>query len=376
MPSDGRRAEAAHVLSGARAAARRAGATTTRSTAGRPTASAILFRSHARRRGRCRSRGSTPCAAAGGPAEPLPMPEAGAGDLLAGRQADRLLAALRATSAPEKRYGGGQANDLYIFDLARPRRDADHRPPARRARPDVDRRHDLLQLRSRRHVQSLRLRRRERRRRRRSRSDDVGRALAERRRPGGRIVYESDGELQVLDTKTGKARGDRDHGARRRPGAAAQPRPGRHAGPRRRAEPEGRARAVRGARRHLHRADREGADAQPDALVGGARQVAALVAGRPAHRLHLRHDAARKSCTSSRRTAPASRSSSRRAARRCATRRSGRRTASGSRSATRTASVYVVTVADRKMTQIADARARPDPRLRLVAARASPGVHA
>ena len=45
---------------------------------------------------------------------------------------------------PEKRYGGGQANDLFIFDLKTNDAKRSHRQPARRPRPDVDRQHDLL----------------------------------------------------------------------------------------------------------------------------------------------------------------------------------------------------------------------------------------
>ena len=105
----------------------------------------------------------------------------------------------------------------------------------------------------------------------------------------GRIVYELNGELTVFDTKTGKSDADRHHacpttGSQRRPSRVSVGGPDRG----RRAQPEGRARAVRRARRHLHGADREGADAQPDALVGRARQVAALVARRREGRLHLR----------------------------------------------------------------------------------------
>ena len=54
----------------------------------------------------------------GGPAEPLPMP------IRAGRARSRpaetawSIRRRRAISAPEKRYSGGQANELYIFDFA------------------------------------------------------------------------------------------------------------------------------------------------------------------------------------------------------------------------------------------------------------------
>jgi tricorn protease len=52
----------------------------------------------------------------GGPAEPLPMPESGAGAYSA--EGARIVYSPRARDfRSEKRYGGGQANDLFIFDL-------------------------------------------------------------------------------------------------------------------------------------------------------------------------------------------------------------------------------------------------------------------
>ena len=140
----------------------------------------------------------------------------------------------------------------------------------------------------RRHVQPLRLRRRQEDGDAAHDVDDVGRALAERGRAERPHRLRVERRAAALRHEDGQGSADRHHGARRRPGAAPEPHPGRRPGPRRRAEPEGRARAVRGARRHLHRADREGADAQPDALVRRARQVAALVAGRRDDRVHLR----------------------------------------------------------------------------------------
>ncbi len=51
----------------------------------------------------------------GGPAEPLPMPESGAGTFAP--SGSRLVYSPRARDfRTEKRYGGGQANQLYIFD--------------------------------------------------------------------------------------------------------------------------------------------------------------------------------------------------------------------------------------------------------------------
>jgi tricorn protease len=52
----------------------------------------------------------------GGPAEPLPMPEAGAGDLNAdGTQV--VYSPIFRDFRPEKRYSGGMANDLFLFNL-------------------------------------------------------------------------------------------------------------------------------------------------------------------------------------------------------------------------------------------------------------------
>ncbi len=52
----------------------------------------------------------------GGPAVPLPMPESGAGDFSPdGKRV--VYSPLFRDFRPEKRYGGGQANDLFVFDL-------------------------------------------------------------------------------------------------------------------------------------------------------------------------------------------------------------------------------------------------------------------
>jgi tricorn protease len=52
----------------------------------------------------------------GGPAEPMPMPEAGSGDL-SGDGTKIVYSPRSRDFRPEKRYGGGQANTLYIYDL-------------------------------------------------------------------------------------------------------------------------------------------------------------------------------------------------------------------------------------------------------------------
>ena len=167
---------------------------------------------------------------------------------------------------PEKRYGGGQANDLFIFDLEDQRRQAHHRPPARRPRPDVDRRHDLLQLRSRRHVQPLCLRRRARRRPRRSRrSTHLGRPLAQLR-PQRPHRLRAERRAAGARHEDRQEHGPLDHGAgRRRCGSA-----------RRACRPPGQIedfelspkgeRALFAARGDIFTAPIEkGADAQPDA---------------------------------------------------------------------------------------------------------------
>lgn len=53
----------------------------------------------------------------GGPVEPMPMPEAGSGDI--SPDGRRMAYSPRSRDfRPEKRYSGGQANTLYIYDLA------------------------------------------------------------------------------------------------------------------------------------------------------------------------------------------------------------------------------------------------------------------
>ena len=67
-------------------------------------------------RGRCRSRGFTRFQSKAAPAEALPMPTAGSGDYSPdGTQ--MVYSPQSRDFRPEKRYGGGQANALYIFDL-------------------------------------------------------------------------------------------------------------------------------------------------------------------------------------------------------------------------------------------------------------------
>lgn len=81
-----------------------------------PDGKSILFRSH-------RDSWTLPVsrlykvAMTGGAAEPLPMPESGAGDYAP--DGARIVYSPRSRDfRSEKRYGGGQANDLFLFDLA------------------------------------------------------------------------------------------------------------------------------------------------------------------------------------------------------------------------------------------------------------------
>ena len=184
---------------------RPAGATTTRSTAGRPTARASCSGRTATG-GRCRSRRLYTVAATGGPAEPLPMPESGAGDLRARRQADRLLAAL--PRLPHRRSATAAARPTTCssstWPATTPRGSPITRAPiatrcgsATRIYFTSDRDGTL---------QPLRLRRRERRRRRRSRASRRGTCAGRARTRGGQASStSSNGELQLLDTKSGKA---------------------------------------------------------------------------------------------------------------------------------------------------------------------------
>ena len=116
---------------------RRAGATTTRCTAGRTDGKAVLFRSCATV-GTSPTRGCTRCRSTGGLPEPLPMPVSGAGDFSPdGKQ--MVYSPLVRDFRTWKRYEGGWAQDLYIFDLKTLRGHAGHRSRAHRPRPDVDR---------------------------------------------------------------------------------------------------------------------------------------------------------------------------------------------------------------------------------------------
>jgi tricorn protease len=160
-------------------------------------------------------------AAAGGPAEPLPMPESGAGAYAPdGKQV--VYSPRFRDFRSEKRYGGGQANDLFIFDLA------SHAATRITDHPRADR--DPMWIGGTIYFNS-------------DRSGtfnlyayDVAKKTTtpvttstswDVRWPSedtqtGRIVYESNGELQLFDAKSGKAAAIAitvpDDGLARRPG--------------------------------------------------------------------------------------------------------------------------------------------------------------
>jgi len=139
----------------------------------------------------------------GGPAEPLPMPEAGAGDY-SGDGARVVYSPIFRDFRPEKRYGGGMANDLFVYDT----RNGD----AKRVVDDPRSDRDPMWIGGTIYFNS-------------DRSGtfnlygyDVATAKTapvtngktwDVRWPSsdhqGRIVFELNGELQVLDVKTGKS---------------------------------------------------------------------------------------------------------------------------------------------------------------------------
>jgi tricorn protease len=141
--------------------------------------------------------------AEGGPAEPLPMPSSGAGEF--SPDGNRMVYSPQFRDfRPEKRYGGGQANDLWIFDLQKsdatrivdhPRADrdpmwigssiyftSDRDGTFNLYRYDVGTR-QFSQVTS-------------------SRTWDVRWPSSDR---SGRIVYEMNGGLNVLDVKSGRS---------------------------------------------------------------------------------------------------------------------------------------------------------------------------
>jgi tricorn protease len=139
----------------------------------------------------------------GGPATALPMPEAGSGDY--SPDGDRMVYSPQSRDfRPEKRYGGGQANKLYIFDLKT--NDAKQITEGPRATRDPIWLGDTIYFNSDRdgHFNLY--------------AYNTGTAKTTQvtsnkpwdiRWPSsdhvGRIVYELNGELQVLTTQTGKS---------------------------------------------------------------------------------------------------------------------------------------------------------------------------
>jgi tricorn protease len=138
----------------------------------------------------------------GGPAEPLPMPEAGSGAF--SPDGTRMVySRMSRDFRSEKRYGGGQANQLYIFDLktfdaqritenARPSRDPMWIGNTIYFNSDRDGHFNIYSY----DVQSGKTGQVTR-----GRQWDVRWPSAD---ADGRIVYEMDGELQLLDTRNGK----------------------------------------------------------------------------------------------------------------------------------------------------------------------------
>ena len=139
----------------------------------------------------------------GGPADALPMPEAGSGDY--SPDGSRMVYSPQFRDfRSEKRYGGGQANVLYIFDLKtsetkrisegpRPARDAMWIGDAIYFNSDRDGHFNLYSygVSSGKTAQVTN-----------SKQWDVRWPSSDH---DGRIVYEMNGELQVLDAKSGKA---------------------------------------------------------------------------------------------------------------------------------------------------------------------------
>ena len=136
----------------------------------------------------------------GGLPAKLPMYTAGAGDF--SPDGTKLVySPLFRDFRTWKRYEGGWAQDLFVYDLASGTLEG-HRPvEADRARSDVDRREDLLRLRPGRHAEPLLGRPVGRRPRKADAVDDVGRPLGELGFGAGRIVYELGGELRLYDVK-------------------------------------------------------------------------------------------------------------------------------------------------------------------------------
>jgi tricorn protease len=139
----------------------------------------------------------------GGPARPLPMPEAGSGDF--SPDGSRMVYSPQSRDfRPEKRYGGGQANRLYIFDL----KSYDVKPitDGPRATRDPIWLGDTIYFNSDRdghfNLYSYNVSSGKTTQITHSKTWDVRWPSSDH---DSRIVYEMDGELQILDAKSGKA---------------------------------------------------------------------------------------------------------------------------------------------------------------------------
>lgn len=139
----------------------------------------------------------------GGPAEPLPMPEAGSGDY-SPDGAQMVYSPQSRDFRPEKRYGGGQANKLYIFDLKtnaakpitegpRATRDAMWIGDTVYYNSDRDGHFNLYAYNTKSGKTSQVTQ---------NKQWDIRWPSSDHQ---NRIIYEMDGELQILDTKNGKA---------------------------------------------------------------------------------------------------------------------------------------------------------------------------
>ncbi len=139
----------------------------------------------------------------GGPAEALPMPEAGSGDY--SPDGARMVYSPQSRDfRPEKRYGGGQANKLYIFDLKSYETKAITEGP--RATRDPLWIGDTIYFNSDRdghfNLYSYSVSSGKTAEITHSKQWDVRWPSSDHQ---NRIVFEMNGELQILDTKSGKA---------------------------------------------------------------------------------------------------------------------------------------------------------------------------
>ncbi|HXF43754.1 MAG TPA: S41 family peptidase [Pyrinomonadaceae bacterium] len=139
----------------------------------------------------------------GGPVEPLPMPEAGSGDI--SPDGKKIVYSPRSRDfRPEKRYSGGQANTLYIFDLAT--NDAEKISEGERASRDAMWIGENIYYNSDRdgkfNLYSYNTQSKKTTQITKNRDWDIRWPSSDNL---SRIVYERDGELEVFDTNTKKA---------------------------------------------------------------------------------------------------------------------------------------------------------------------------